>query len=244
MRNLSKRNIIILSSIDWDSHRQLHHELIDYLVQKNNKILFVENTGSRNVRITDFPRIKKRLYNFVRSSKGFKKINKNITLFSPIFFPYYFNFFFKNINSLLVLKSIFKWSNNNDFDNPIIINFIPNPITYSVINNINSNLVIYYMADNMTQNDKKFRNVEEQIIRNSELIFYSSMNLRNKIHIPSKRRFLPNGVNYDIFNKIKLSKKYKKRKFKNSIFRELLGIIDDKLILKISKNFLMIKFIS
>ena len=73
MRNLSKRNIIILSSIDWDSHRQLHHELIDYLVQKNNKILFVENTGSRNVRITDFPRIKKRLYNFVRSSKGFKK---------------------------------------------------------------------------------------------------------------------------------------------------------------------------
>ena len=27
------------------------------------------------------------------------------------------------------------------------------------------------MADNMTQNDKKFRNVEEQIIRNSELIF-------------------------------------------------------------------------
>ena len=68
------------------------------------------------------------------------------------------------------------------------------------------------MADNMTQNDKKFRNVEEQIIRNSELIFYSSMNLRNKIHIPSKRRFLPNGVNYDIFNKIKLSKKYKKKK--------------------------------
>ena len=238
MRNLSKRNIIILSSIDWDSHRQLHHELIDYLVQKNNKILFVENTGSRNVRITDFPRIKKRLYNFVRSSKGFKKINKNITLFSPIFFPYYFNFFFKNINSLLVLKSIFKWSNNNDFDNPIIINFIPNPITYSVINNINSNLVIYYMADNMTQNDKKFRNVEEQIIRNSELIFYSSMNLRNKIHIPSKRRFLPNGVNYDIFNKIKLSKKYKKKESLKIVYLGAVReIIDDKLILKISKKF-------
>ena len=45
------------------------------------------------------------------------------------------------------------------------------------------------MADNMTQNDKKFRNVEEQIIRNSELIFYSSMNLRNKIHIPQKTVF-------------------------------------------------------
>ena len=34
MRDLSNRNIIILSSIDWDSHRQLHHELIDYLLKK------------------------------------------------------------------------------------------------------------------------------------------------------------------------------------------------------------------
>ena len=59
----------------------------------------------------------------------------------------------------------------------------------------------------------------------------------------SKRRFLPNGVNYDIFNKIKLSKKYKKESLK-IVYLESWEIIDDKLILKISKNFLMIKFIS
>ena len=109
MRDLSKRNIIILSSIDWDSHRQLHHELIDHLIKKNNKILFVENTGSRNVRIADFPRIKKRLSNFIKSTRGFKKINNQITLFSPLFFPYYFNFFFQSINSLMVLRPISKW---------------------------------------------------------------------------------------------------------------------------------------
>ena len=85
MRNLSNRNIIILSSIDWDSHRQLHHELIDHLIKKK-QILFVENTGSRTVRIADFPRIKKRLSNFIKSSRGFKKINKKVTSFSPLFF--------------------------------------------------------------------------------------------------------------------------------------------------------------
>ena len=73
MRDLSKRNIIILSSIDWDSHRQLHHELIDYLIKKKNKILFVENTGSRTVRIADFPRIKKRLSNLLNHPKVLKK---------------------------------------------------------------------------------------------------------------------------------------------------------------------------
>ena len=144
MRNLSKRNIIILSSIDWDSHRQLHHELIDYLSKKIIKYYSLK-TLAQEMLNNRFSKNKKRLYNFVRSSKGFKKINKNITLFSPIFFPYYFNFFLK-YKFIIVLKSIFKWS-NNDFDNPIIINFITNPITYSVINNINSNLVIYYMAE-------------------------------------------------------------------------------------------------
>ena len=41
--------------------------------------------------------------------------------------------------------------------------------------------------------------------------------------------------------KLNLVKNIKKRKFKNSIFRAVREIIDDKLILKISKNFLMIK---
>ena len=171
MKNLSNRNIIILSSIDWDSHRQLHHELIDYLIKKKNNILFVENTGSRTVRIADFPRIKKRLSNFIKSSKGFKKINKRVTSFSPLFFPYYFNFFFQSINSLMVLGPISKWLNKNKFSDPIIINFIPNPITYSIIKNLNSNLIVYYMADNMTQNDKKFRLIEEKIINKSQLVF-------------------------------------------------------------------------
>ena len=129
MRDLNKRNIIILSLIDWDSHRQLHHELIDYLIKKKNKILFVENTGSRNIRVADFPRIKKRLINFIKSSIGFKKINNKITLFSPLFFPYYFNFFFKFLNSIIVVKPISNWLKINKFENPIIINFIPNPLT-------------------------------------------------------------------------------------------------------------------
>lgn len=238
MKNLSNRNIIILSSIDWDSHRQLHHELIDYLIKKKNKILFVENTGSRTVRIADFPRIKKRLSNFIKSTKGFKKINKRVTSFSPLFFPYYFNFFFQWINSLMVLRPISKWLSRNKFSEPIIINFIPNPITYSIVNNLNSNLIVYYMADNMTQNDKKFRLIEEKIIKKSQLVFFSSINLKNKIKKISKRRFLPNGVNFEIFNKIELSRKYNKRESLKIVYLGAVrDIINENLILKISKKF-------
>ena len=111
----------------------------------------------------------------------------------------------------MVLGPISKWLNKNKFSDPIIINFIPNPITYSIIKNLNSNLIVYYMADNMTQNDKKFRLIEEKIINKSQLVFFSSINLKNKIKNISKRRFLLTR-HFEIFNKIELSKNIKKKK--------------------------------
>ena len=69
---LSNRNIIILSSIDWDSHRQLHHELVNYLISRKNNILFVENTGSRTLKVSDFPRIKKRFSNLLNLQEDLK----------------------------------------------------------------------------------------------------------------------------------------------------------------------------
>ncbi len=94
------------------------------------------------------------------------------------------------------------------------------------------------MADNMTQNDKKFRNIEQKIINKSQLIFYSSINLKNKINETAKRQFLPNGVNYDIFSKIKLSKKYKKKESLKIVYLGAVrDIINDNLVLKISKTF-------
>ncbi len=46
MRDLSKRNIIILSSIDWDSHKQLHHNFFLYQFILNCTIIlaFIANT--------------------------------------------------------------------------------------------------------------------------------------------------------------------------------------------------------
>ena len=67
---------------------------------------------------------------------------------------------------------------------------------------------------------------------------FSSINLKNKIKNISKRRFLPNGVNFEIFNKIELSKKYKKKESLKIVYLGAVrDIINENLILKISKKF-------
>ena len=76
MKQLVNRNIVIFSSVDWDTHKQLHHELTEFLIKRNNKILFVENTGSRSFEAKDMSRVKNRIINFIKSKKGFRSLKK------------------------------------------------------------------------------------------------------------------------------------------------------------------------
>ena len=51
---ISNRNIIIFSSIDWSAQWQIHHHLAKSFTDSGNRVLFVENTGVRTLRLNDF----------------------------------------------------------------------------------------------------------------------------------------------------------------------------------------------
>ena len=50
------KEIIIISSVDLDIHRQWHHEIVEYL-NKKRKNSFIENTGTRRIKINEFSRV-------------------------------------------------------------------------------------------------------------------------------------------------------------------------------------------
>lgn len=238
MKKLKNRNIIILSSVDWSTHRQLHHELTDFLIKRKNRVLFIENTGSRNIQIKDLNRVKNRILNFIKSKKGFKILNRNLTLFTPLFIPFHFNFFIQKINNFYISNTILNWSKYFNFNDPIIINFVPNPITFSLMKNLNPSLKVYYMADDMTSGKSNRVDIEKKIINNSDYIFYTSKNLKKKFSDLNKAKFLSNGV-----NTIKFIKNFKKRAYNNKksfnigYVGAIRDILDEKLILNIAKKF-------
>ena len=86
---MKHKNIIIISSIDWDTQWQWHHEITNYLNLNNSRVLFIENTGTRRVKINELKRIINRIYKIFKSKGGFTLINKNLTLYTPFFFHYY-----------------------------------------------------------------------------------------------------------------------------------------------------------
>ena len=69
---LTGRDIICISSIDWDFIWQGHQQIMATLAANGNRVLFIENTGVRSPSVGDLGRIRSRLRNWWRGTKGFR----------------------------------------------------------------------------------------------------------------------------------------------------------------------------
>jgi len=89
---LKNKNIICISSIDWDFVWQGHQEIMSTFAKNGNRVLFIENTGVRAPTFKDMPRIRKRMINWAKSIKGFRRETDSLYIYSPIIFPLFKNY--------------------------------------------------------------------------------------------------------------------------------------------------------
>ena len=200
-------NIICISPIDWDFHWQAPQQIAFSLAEGDNNVLFIENTGVRPPSLRDIPRVKERIYNWRKSTKGFRQINERLYIFSPLIFPFTCSDFFRIINKFLFLTAVKRWCKITKFHNPIILTFLPTYVSLDLIDNLDSKLSIYYCADNyasVASNPKKLQRIESNIIRKVDLVFATIEGL--KIHCEKYRKdvyLFPYGVDLSLFRSFK-----------------------------------------
>ena len=238
------KNIILFSSVDWFSFRQMHHQLTDSFIKENYNILFIDNTGVRTIRISDYQRIFGRIKNFLNSIGGFKVINANLTILSPIIFPSPYSKFFLIINSFIINYYLKKWGKLFNINDSILITFLPTPLVANTVKNLNPKLCIYYCANNMSEGSegaKKLKKHEEDFFKNSNLVFTISKKLFDiSSKFNSKTYYFPPGVDFNRFSNPK-----KNINILKNISRPIIGyvgalsdVVDYKLLSKISSKFL------
>ena len=178
------KDFIIVGSVDWQTNWQTQHRLVSSLISNNNRVLFIENTGIRNLNFNDTSRLYDRLKNRQKSINGFNEIHKGLNIFSPIILPFPYSKFILKINKLLFFRGLSKWLKITKFDDPIIITFLPTPLINSLINFLKPNLSIYYCANEMQGMNKSINRSletsENNFFKNSKLVFVTSSNLKNK----------------------------------------------------------------
>lgn len=200
---LENKNIICISSIDWDFIWQGHQEIMSTFAKHGNRVLFIENTGIRPPTFKDIPRIRKRIINWFKSIRGFRKESENLYIYSPLILPFPYSKIASWINNYLMVKALKQWIKVMHFDNSIVWSFLPTGIALDIIHSVNAKILVYYYIadfDRLTKNYKKLRKTEEQLMQECDIIFVQGEYFKERCLKFNDNVFIfPFGVNIDIF---------------------------------------------
>jgi uncharacterized SAM-binding protein YcdF (DUF218 family)/glycosyltransferase involved in cell wall biosynthesis len=204
---LRGQDILCISSIDWDQQWQIHHEIMTTLAAHGNRVLYVENTGVRRLRVSDVSRVRQRVRNWWRGTKGFREERENLFVYSPLFLPFPYSRVARWINRVLLFRGLRRWMHATSFRRPVVWTFLPTPLALDMIDAVDARLVVYHCADDFSSSSPGARRVtrsEVDLLKRSDIVFVTSERLRERaaVHAGSVHRF-PAGVNFDEFDRVR-----------------------------------------
>lgn len=182
----------------------MHQQLATSLVAAGNRVLFIENTGVRAPRLGDVGRVRERIGNWLKSTRGFRTVQPELTVFSPLFLPFPYSKLAGWINRFMLSRAVGKWMRVARFHDPVVITFLPTPLAQALIRDVYPVLVVYYCANDMAGSSpavRKLRRWEDELFARADLVFAISEGIRERAATFSKHvYFFPPGVNFAQFS--------------------------------------------
>ncbi len=204
---MTGEDILCISSIDWDFLWQGHQEIMSTLARQGNRVLFVENTGVRRAMLRDLPRLRHRLRNWWRGTKGFREEGPSLFVYSPVVVPLPYSRIARWINRTILLRALGRWMDAAGFDRPIVWTFLPTPLVRDVIRGVDPVFTVYYCIDDLASSSPAARHIrssEDALFRDADLVFVTSEKLWARAARATDRVHLfPFGVDYGAFERVR-----------------------------------------
>jgi uncharacterized SAM-binding protein YcdF (DUF218 family)/glycosyltransferase involved in cell wall biosynthesis len=199
-----RRDVLCISSIDWDFIWQGHQEIMSTLAARGHRVLFLENTGVRAPKLSDMPRVRQRIRNWARGTRGFREERPNLFVYSPIVLPLPYSRLARWINRVFLTHSIRRWMHAVGFARPVVWTFLPTPLAHALIDHLDPALTIYYCIDDLPSSSHDARRIvssEQAMFRRADLVFVTSEKLRERAAQSSNVvQFFPFGVRFHSFD--------------------------------------------
>jgi uncharacterized SAM-binding protein YcdF (DUF218 family)/glycosyltransferase involved in cell wall biosynthesis len=203
----STPDILCISSIDWDFIWQGHQEIMSTLAAEGHRVLFLENTGVRAPQMRDLPRVRQRIRNWWRGTKGFREERPNLFVYSPLVFPFPYSRVARWVNRFFLMRSLRRWMRATGFYRPIAWTFLPTPLALDLLRELDPQLTIYYCIDDLASSSLAARRIvpsEQRLFKEADLVFVTSEALRKRAAEFSGRvHVFPFGVSFDRFDQVR-----------------------------------------
>ena len=206
---LTGQTIICISSIDWDFIWQGHQQIMSMLAEQGNHVLFIENTGARRPTLRDMPRLRQRLRNWWRATKGFRQERENLFVLSPLVLPLPYSRIARWINRAIIVRAIRRWMSALGAGRPLVWTFLPTALALDLIKGIDPELVVYYCIDDFAASSHGARNIrqtEHRLFAQADLVFVTSKRLQERVlQFREQVEVFPFGVNFAPFEAARVS---------------------------------------
>ncbi len=201
---LKNKDIVCISSIDWDFIWQGHQEIMSQLAAEGNRVLFIENTGVRSPRkLNDVGRIFRRLRNWLKSTNGFRCEKENLYVFSPLVLPFPYSSVARWINRGVMLFMLKRWFRAMGFSRPLVWSFLPTALTLDLAEEISPSLFLYYCIDSFADSSSAAARIvetEHRTFAEADLVFVTSHKLKEYAEqYREHAHFFPFGVSLQKF---------------------------------------------
>ncbi|MET0626012.1 MAG: glycosyltransferase [Pyrinomonadaceae bacterium] len=205
----SGRDVILISSIEWDFNWQGHQEIATRLARAGNRVLYVENMGVRAPGLRDARRVAQRFSHWAGSllDGGVRQVAPNLYVCSPLIMPPFGSWLRHQLNRRLLLPLLLRVVRGLGFDPSVVWTFLPTDTVASFVRMLSGprGVVVYYcIADfaELTPNREDILRSEREIIELSDVIFAQGPHLAEHCSQTGKcAEVFPFGVNIDRFSR-------------------------------------------
>ena len=204
---ISGRDIVFISSIEWDFLWQVHQEIAFQFAAAGNRVIYIENTGVRTPGLTDAARVASRLRRWIRSlfSRGLREVSPNIFVVSPLVAPPFGSQLSRLVNRKILLPAVGRTARKMRLLNPFIWTYLPTDTAVDLINLLrtSSTLVAYYCGADFTRlmtQPEAMRHSEDRLLRTADFVFVTCAALFDRCQKLSQNvQLVPAVVNLDQF---------------------------------------------
>ncbi|MBI5245391.1 MAG: oligosaccharide flippase family protein [Elusimicrobia bacterium] len=167
------RQVLILSSVDWDAVWQRHHALAESMAKAGAEVFFVENTGFRDLKWSDAGRVLGRLARILSHAprRRGRRIVAPLTL--PPTRP-----LFRALNAVYFVPLLLRRLRRQRLrPHPLVFAYLPTATTLQILDSVEPGLVVYDSVDNFYGHPSPpadMKETESELLRRSSLVLATS----------------------------------------------------------------------
>jgi len=198
---LKDLTIVCLAGCEWDFTWQPTQEVMLRLAQAGNRVLYIEPTGTRNIRLADWRRLMDRLRTKAAGVPRSHALPPTLTIYAPLVLPFPHSRLAQRINRWIIQQAIRRWLRGPARPDLFWVYF-PSPLNAELIRSHEARAAVYQIMSSAeaARPHPGIVAANDALLAHCDLVFANSRRLQEQAKRVNHRSYLFRaGVNLELF---------------------------------------------